>query len=163
MNTTAARTPDDSTVLLAHIMTEHDTNLYGTVHGGVVMKLIDDTAAAAAGRHAGTTAVTVSVEKMAFLSPVHAGDLLNVRARLAYAGRTSMDVTVTVTAERWNSTGPAALVATGEMVFVAIDRDGRAATVPELKPVTAQDAERFEKARARREGRNEGRSEGAAQ
>lgn len=150
MNPPAARTPDDSAVLLAHIMSDHDTNLYGTVHGGVVMKLIDDAAAAAAGRHAGTTAVTVSVEKMSFLAPVHAGDLLNVRARLSYAGRTSMDVDVTVTAERWNSTGPTATVATAELVFVAIDRDGRPADVPELKPETDEDLARHERARSRR-------------
>jgi acyl-CoA thioesterase YciA len=152
VNPPTALTPDDSTVLLAHIMSDHDTNLYGTVHGGVVMKLIDDAAAAAAGRHAGTTAVSVSVAKMSFLSPVHAGDLLNVRARLAYAGRTSMDVAVTVTAERWNSTGPTATVATAELVFVAIDRDRRPAPVPELSPATDDDAERYERARLRREG-----------
>lgn len=150
MSSPAARTPDDSTVLLAHIMSDHDTNLYGTVHGGVVMKLIDDAAAAAAGRHAGTTAVTVSVEKMSFLSPVHAGDLLNVRARLAYAGRTSMDVDVTVTAERWNSTGPTATVATAELVFVAIDPDRRPTPIPELKPATEEDHARRERAARRR-------------
>lgn len=152
MNPPTALTPDDSTVLLAHIMSDHDTNLYGTVHGGVVMKLIDDAAAAAAGRHAGTTAVTVSVEKMSFLSPVHAGDLLNVRARLVFAGRTSMDVAVTVTAERWNSTGPTATVATAELVFVAIDRDQRPTPIPELRPATDDDLERYERARSRREG-----------
>lgn len=156
MNPPTALTPDESTVLLAHIMSDHDTNLYGTVHGGVVMKLIDDAAAAAAGRHAGTTAVTVSVEKTSFLSPVHAGDLLNVRARLAYAGRTSMDVAVTVTAERWNSTGPTATVATAELVFVAIDRDRRPTPIPELKPATGDDLERYERARLRREGQRAG-------
>lgn len=150
MTAPATRTPDESEVLLAHIMTEHDTNLYGTVHGGVVMKLIDDAAAAAAGRHAGTNAVTVSVEKMSFHAPVHAGDLLNVRARLAFAGHTSMDVIVMVTAELWNSAGPTATVATGELVFVAVDRNGRPCRVPELRPVTAQDVERHARAERRR-------------
>lgn len=65
----AHKAPADSRVTLAHIMSEHDTNLYGTIHGGVVMKLIDDAAAAAAGRHADGPAVTVSVNRMAFLSP----------------------------------------------------------------------------------------------
>jgi acyl-CoA thioesterase YciA len=151
VNPPTVRTPDDSTVLLAHIMSDHDTNLYGTVHGGMVMKLIDDAAAAAAGRHAGTTAVTVSVEKMSFISPVHAGDLLNVRARLAYAGRTSMDVAVTVTAERWNSIVPTALVATAELVFVAIDRDRRPTQIPALECVSDEDLERYERARLRRQ------------
>lgn len=118
------KAPADSRVTLAHIMSEHDTNLYGTIHGGVVMKLIDDAAAAAAGRHADGPAVTVSVDRMTFLAPVRAGDLLSVGAELVRAGRTSMTVAVSVSAERWNSSGPAAEVATARLTFVAIDVAG---------------------------------------
>ncbi|MET8627594.1 hotdog domain-containing protein [Kitasatospora sp. NPDC004669] len=131
-------------------MSEHDTNLYGTVHGGVVMKLIDDAAAAAAGRHAGVPAVTVSVEEMTFLAPVHAGDLLTVRAQVDRAGRTSMDVGVVVTAERWNTTGPVSRVATAHLIFVAIDADGQPHRVPALDPVTAPDRRRERHARDQR-------------
>jgi len=152
------RAPDDSQVVLAHIMSDHDTNLYGTVHGGTVMKLIDDAAAAAAGRHAGTTAVTVSVEDMRFLTPVRTGDLLTVRARLDDAGRTSMQVGVEVTAERWNATGPTALVATGHLVFVAVDDEGHPVPVPELRPVTEDDLRRRRRAAERRERRGAGES-----
>ncbi|MFI9203115.1 acyl-CoA thioesterase [Streptomyces sp. NPDC053048] len=113
-------------------MSEHDTNLYGTIHGGVIMKLIDDAAAAAAGRHANGPAVTVSVNRMAFLAPVRAGDLLTVHAELERAGRTSMDVGVRVTAERWNASGPTAEVATAQLTFVAIDADSRPRPVPVL-------------------------------
>ncbi|MFE5797537.1 acyl-CoA thioesterase [Streptomyces sp. NPDC056503] len=127
-----AKTPDDSRVLLAHIMSEHDTNLYGTIHGGVMMRLIDDAAAAAAGRHAGGPAVTVSVDRMTFLAPVRAGDLLSVEAGLERAGRTSMTVGVRVTAERWNHSGPATEVATAFLTFVAIDAAGDPRPVPAL-------------------------------
>ncbi|MCA6091356.1 acyl-CoA thioesterase [Streptomyces sp. SCA3-4] len=113
-------------------MSEHDTNLYGTIHGGVVMKLIDDAAAAAAGRHADGPAVTVSVDRMTFLAPVRAGDLLGAHAELERAGRTSMTVAVRVTAERWNASGPTAEVATGRLTFVAIDAEGRPRPVPPL-------------------------------
>ncbi|MGF0167267.1 acyl-CoA thioesterase [Streptomyces koyangensis] len=126
------KTPDDSRVVLAHIMSEHDTNLYGTIHGGVMMKLIDDAAAAAAGRHADGPAVTVSVDRMTFLAPVRAGDLLNVEAGLERAGRTSMTVGVRVISERWNSSGPATEVATAILTFVAIDADGNPRPVPAL-------------------------------
>ncbi|MBD3931318.1 acyl-CoA thioesterase [Streptomyces chumphonensis] len=119
-------------------MSEHDTNLYGTIHGGVVMKLIDDAGAAAAGRHADGPAVTVSVDRMSFLAPVRAGDLLSVRAELERAGRTSMTAAVRVTAERWNASGPAAEVATARVTFVAIDAGGRPRRVPALVP--AQDS-----------------------
>lgn len=132
--------PGESRVTLAHIMSEHDTNLYGTIHGGVVMKLIDDAAAAAAGRHAGGPAVTVAVDRMSFLAPVRAGDLLGVDAELERAGRTSMTVTVRVRAERWNASGPTTEVATAQLTFVAIDADGRPRPVPALDaldPATA--------------------------
>jgi len=130
-----AKTPDDSRVVLAHIMSDHDTNLYGTIHGGVMMKLIDDAAAAAAGRHADGPAVTVSVDRMTFLAPVRAGDLLSVEAGLERVGRTSMTVGVRVTAERWNSSGPAVEVATAFLTFVAIDSDGSPRPVPPLDVV----------------------------
>nr|WP_079154565.1 acyl-CoA thioesterase [Streptomyces subrutilus] len=113
-------------------MSEHDTNLYGTIHGGVMMKLIDDAAAAAAGRHADGPAVTVSVDRMTFLAPVRAGDLLSVEAGLERAGRTSMTVGVRVTSERWNSSGPATEVATAFLTFVAVDADGSPRPVPAL-------------------------------
>ncbi|MFD5619429.1 acyl-CoA thioesterase [Streptomyces yangpuensis] len=127
-----AKQPGDSRVTLAHIMSEHDTNLYGTIHGGVVMKLIDDAAAAAAGRHADGPAVTVAVDRMSFLAPVRAGDLLGVDAELERAGRTSMTVGVRVRAERWNASGPTSEVATARLTFVAIDAEGRPRPVPAL-------------------------------
>ncbi|MBZ9599295.1 acyl-CoA thioesterase [Streptomyces erythrochromogenes] len=114
-------------------MSEHDTNLYGTIHGGVVMKLIDDAAAASAGRHADGPAVTVSVDRMTFHSPARAGDLLTVHATLERAGRTSMTVSVRVTAERWKiTTTPATEVATALLTFVAVDAEGRPRPVPAL-------------------------------
>lgn len=130
----AHKAPADSRVTLAQIMSAHDTNLYGTVHGGVVMKLIDDTAAAAAGRHSDGPAVTVSVDAMRFLAPVRAGSLLTVTAELDRAGRTSMGVAVAVTAEPWNTTGhgPPAEVATARLTFVAIDASGAPRPVPAL-------------------------------
>lgn len=127
-----SKTPAESQVMLKHIMSEHDTNLYGTIHGGVVMKLIDDTAAASAGRHADGPAVTASVNRMTFLAPVRAGDLLSAEATLERAGRTSMDVAVRVTAERWNFSGPVTEVATARLTFVAIDAEGRPRSIPAL-------------------------------
>ncbi|WP_329467244.1 acyl-CoA thioesterase [Streptomyces sp. NBC_01431] len=132
-NGPAHKAPADSGGTLAHIMSEHDTNLYGTIHGGVIMKLIDDdddddddddAAAAAAGRHAGGPAVTVSVDRMTFLLPIHAGDLVSLRACVEYAGRTSMDVGVRAAAERWNASGPTTEVATARLTFVAIGENG---------------------------------------
>ncbi len=66
-----------SRVTLSHIMTAQHTNLLGTVHGGVVMKLVDDAAGAVAGRHSEGPAVTGAMDEMAFLEPVRVGDLLH--------------------------------------------------------------------------------------
>ena len=63
-------------------MSAHDTNLLGTVHGGVVMKLVDDAAGAAAARHSEGPAVTGAMDEMAFLNPVRVGDLLQVMAQV---------------------------------------------------------------------------------
>ncbi|WP_030904499.1 acyl-CoA thioesterase [Streptomyces sp. NRRL F-5126] len=144
------KSPADSTVTLAHIMSAHDTNLYGTVHGGVVMKLVDDAAGAAAARHAGCPAVTASVDRMSFIAPARVGDLLTVNAQVEYAGRTSMDVGVRVTAERWNAPGPATEVVTAHLTFVAVDADGTPHAVPALVPVTPEERALHEHAAKRR-------------
>ncbi len=128
----AERSAAASRVVLAHVMGNQDTNLYGSVHGGAVMHLIDDAAAAAAGRHAGMPALTRAVESMEFRSPARAGDLLTARAQLISAGRTSMRVRVVVGAERWNEVGPFLLIATAQLIFVAVNAAGGAATVPAL-------------------------------
>jgi len=69
-------------------------NLMGNVHGGEVMKLIDTAAGIAASRHAGGPAVTMSLDQMSFLHPVHVGNVVFVHASVNDVGRTSMDVDV---------------------------------------------------------------------
>lgn len=132
-------------------MTSGDTNLLGTVHGGVVMKMVDDVAGAVAQRHSGGPAVTASMDEMVFLEPVHAGDLLQARAQVNWTGRTSMEVGVRVLAEPWNEAGvPPKRVATAYLVFVGLDADGEPREVPAVVPETAEDARRFAEAEIRR-------------
>ncbi|BFO22134.1 hypothetical protein SHKM778_85220 [Streptomyces sp. KM77-8] len=119
-----------SRTTLSHIMTHSDTNLLGTVHGGVIMKLVDDAAGAVAGRHSGGPAVTASMDEMAFLEPVRVGDLVHVKAQVNWTGRTSMEVGVRVLAERWNESAPATQVGSAYLVFAAVDADGRPRRVP---------------------------------
>ncbi|MFI6689535.1 acyl-CoA thioesterase [Streptomyces sp. NPDC050485] len=105
------------------------------------MKLIDD-AAAPTGRHAGGPAVSVSADRMTFLLPVRAGDLMSVHACVEYEGLTSMDVGVRATAERWNASGPTTEVATARLTFVAIGENGSPRPVLDLRLVTAEDHQR---------------------
>jgi acyl-CoA hydrolase len=138
-------------ITLSHIMSAHDTNLLGTVHGGVVMKLVDDAAGAVAGRHSEGPAVTGAMDEMAFLEPVRVGDLLQVKAQVNWTGKTSMEVGVRVVAERWNEAGrPAKQVASAYLVFVAVDADGHPRRVPPVLPQTAQDRRRWQEAQIRR-------------
>ena len=138
---------------LSQIMTSLDVNLLGTVHGGVVMRLVDSVAGAAAGRHSGGAAVTVSMDEMVFLEPVRVGDLVHAHAQVNWAGRTSMEVGVRVTSERWNETAPAIHVASAYLVFVAVDVDGRPRAVPPVAPETADDRRRLAEAEIRRQHR----------
>lgn len=114
-----------SRTTLSHIMSGSDTNLLGTVHGGVIMKLVDDAAGAVAGRHSGGPAVTASMDEMVFLEPVRVGDLVHVKAQVNWTGRSSMEVGVRVLAERWNESTPAQQVGSAYLVFAAVDADGR--------------------------------------
>jgi acyl-CoA hydrolase len=138
-------------ITLSHIMSAHDTNLLGTVHGGVVMKLVDDAAGAVAGRHSEGPAVTGAMDEMAFLEPVRVGDLLKVKAQVNWTGKTSMEVGVRVVAERWNEAGrPAKQVASAYLVFVAVDAEGRPRPVPPVLPETDEDRRRWQEAQIRR-------------
>jgi acyl-CoA hydrolase len=139
-----------SRTTLSHIMTAADTNLLGTVHGGVIMKLVDDAAGAVAGRHSGGPAVTASMDEMAFLEPVHVGDLVHVQAQCNWTGRSSMEIGVRVLAERWNESTPRTHVGSAYLVFAAVDADGKPRSVPPVLPETEKDRRRFEEAQIRR-------------
>lgn len=146
--TSAARTT------LSRIMSVLDTNLMGTVHGGVIMKLVDEAAGVAAQRHSGGLAVTASMDEMAFLDPVHVGDLVFAHAQVNWTGRTSMEVGVRVLAEPSNEAGvPPKRVATAYLVFVAVDERGRPRAVPPVLPESDEDRRRFAEAEIRRKHR----------
>lgn len=140
-----------SRVTLSRIMTAVDVNLYGTVHGGVLMKFVDDVAGAAAARHSGGTAVTAAIDEIVFSEAVRVGDLVHAYAQVNWAGQTSMEVGVRVTAERWDSAeGEPVRVATAYLVFVGVDADGSPRPVPPLSPETVTDQRRFREAEIRR-------------
>lgn len=142
--------PGDTRLTMSSIMSPQDTNLMGTVHGGVILKLIDSVAGVVAARHSRGPAVTASMDETVFLAPVRVGDVAHVDARITWAGRTSMEVAVTVTADRWNETVPAATVATAHLVMVAVDDSGNPRPVPPLVPDTEADRRAWQEAEIRR-------------
>lgn len=145
--------PGQTAVTLAHVMSAHDTNLMGTVHGGVVMKLVDDAAGVVAARYSRGPAVTAAMDEMVFVTPVRVGDVLTVRAQVNWAGRSSVEVGVRVEATRWDRLVPPVHVASAYLVLVAVDEDGATRRVPELRPVTDEEQRRGREALIRREHR----------
>jgi acyl-CoA hydrolase len=140
-----------SRVTLSRIMTAVDVNLYGTVHGGVLMKFVDDVAGAAAARHCGGTAVTAAIDEIVFSEPVRVGDLIHAHAQVNWTGNTSMEVGVRVVAERWDTAeDEPVLVATAYLVFVGVDVSGSPREVRPVLPETPEDERRFREAEIRR-------------
>jgi acyl-CoA hydrolase len=140
-----------SRVTLSRIMTAVDVNLYGTVHGGVIMKFTDDVAGAAAARHCGGTAVTAAIDEIAFLEPIRIGDLVHAHAQVNWTGSTSLEIGVKLVAERWDRADEAPLeVATAYLVFVAVDADGKPREVRPVLPETPADERRWREAEIRR-------------
>lgn len=148
-----SRSPAASRITLSQIMRPTDTNLLGTVHGGVIMKIVDDAAGTAAARYSGGAAVTVAMDEMSFLVPVHVGDLVHTEAQVNWAGHSSMEVGVRVFAERWDEVGERTRVATAYLVFVAVDSAGQPRQVPPLALETEAEHRRFKEAGIRRASR----------
>lgn len=143
-----AKNVSQSSVVLAQIMLPADTNPAGNVHGGTIMKLIDNAAYVVASRHTGKNAVTASIDRMDFHCPVFLGNLVNIKASMNRAGKTSMEVGVRVEAEDLK-TGEVRHTASAYLTFVALDDNGRPTTVPGLIAETDEDRRRFAAANER--------------
>jgi acyl-CoA hydrolase len=144
--------PSESQVTLTQVMNVTDANLLGNVHGGLLMKLSDEAGGIAAARHAGHPCVTVVVDSMQFHSPVRIGNLVTFAAEVSWAGRTSIETRVVVTAENVLS-GEVTHTNTAYFVYVALDDNGRPTPVPPLICETEEEKARFARGAARRERR----------
>jgi uncharacterized protein (TIGR00369 family) len=155
-NTRPRKKIADSRYVLSALMGPQDTNGLGNVHGGVIMKMVDEAGALVAMRHAGRLVVTVAIDSMTFMEPILLGNLVHCRAELTYVGRTSMEVRVEVVAEN-PLEGSQKTTNTAYLVYVALGRDGRPTEVPEIEFVTEEERERAEQAKARQEYRKQQR------
>ena len=141
-----------SHVTLTQLMEVTDANVAGNVHGGVIMRLADTAAALAAIRHAEGLCVTVSVDEVSFLEPVHVGDVLTLRASVNDVGTTSLECGVRVEAED-PITGRSVHAATAYFVFVALDAEGHPRPVPPIQPESDTERRRQRGAKLRRTAR----------
>jgi uncharacterized protein (TIGR00369 family) len=146
------RRPGDTRVVLSQLMQPADANYMGVIHGGIMMKLIDETAGACAYRFARTRVVTAAIDRIDFHYPVQIGNLVTLKATVNHAGRTSVEVGVRVEAEDLD-TGVVTHTNSAYLVLVALDDAGNPTAVPALEPRSDEEKRRWTAAEARRAAR----------
>jgi len=136
------------------LMTPDMANFSGNVHGGTILKYLDQVAYACASRYAARYVVTLSVDQVVFRQAIHVGELVTFYASVNYTGRTSMEIGIKVVTENIREK---TVRHTNSCYFtmVAVDDDGVPAIVPPLEPQTEEEKQRFEAAGLRRELRQE--------
>ena len=140
---------EQSSVTMSHMMMPQDANPAGIIHGGVVMKHIDDAAGVVALRHTRSVCVTASIDRIDFFNPVYIGDLLTLKASLNLVGNTSMEVGVKVESENL-ITGKITHTASAYLTFVALGDNSRPKPIPGLKLSSDIDRRRNKQALSRR-------------
>ena len=133
----------------SELMMPHHANNLGHVFGGVMLGMMDRTAAVAAFRHCRLNVVTASIDRVDFREPILVGDLVVMKASVNYVGRTSMEVGVRVEAEEL-LTGRRRHTNSCYLTFVAVDRNGRPIEVPGLVAETTDEVRRYQAAEQRR-------------
>jgi len=142
----------ETSLVLSHLMQPADANFMGNIHGGTIMKLIDDAAGACAYRFCRTKVVTAAIDRIDFHFPVQIGDLVRLRANVNFVGRKSVEVGVRVEAEDLG-TGMVTHTNSAYLVFVALGDDGKPIAVPPLEPVTDEQKHWYAEAQERRSKR----------
>lgn len=144
-----ARPASQSIVTMTELVLPSHTNALNSAFGGVIMSWIDIAAAISAQRHSRTIVVTASIDAMNFVAPVYVGWVVNLRACVNYAGRTSMEVGVRADAED-PRTGRTFHVASAYLTFVALGNDGKPVAVVPVVAETAEQKRRYQAAEKRR-------------
>jgi acyl-CoA hydrolase len=136
------------------LMTPDTANFAGNVHGGTILKLLDQVAYACASRYAGRYVVTLSVDQVMFRQPVHVGELVTFLACVNHTGTSSMEVGIKVIAEDIR-TQETRHVNSCFFTMVAVDDDRKPVPVPPLRPFTPDERRRWDAAVVRRQLRQE--------
>ncbi|AFM41408.1 acyl-CoA hydrolase [Desulfosporosinus acidiphilus SJ4] len=138
-----------SEVVMSNVMLPQHANPSGNVHGGEIMKMMDSAAGVVAFRHARTNVVTARVDKLEFLYPVHIGNVVTCYGKLTFVGKSSMEVSVTVTVEDVTKEEPAKIALTAFFTFVALDEKGKPQHVPSLVLENEEERNLFEEGQNR--------------
>lgn len=142
----------ESSVILSHVMMPQDANPAGNVHGGAIMKHIDNAAAVVAFRHSRCNVVTASIDRLEFHHPVFVGNLLTLKASISMVGNTSIDIGVRAETEDL-FTAEVRHTVSAYLTYVALDENGRPRKVPLLILESEEEIRRNREARIRKAGR----------
>jgi acyl-CoA hydrolase len=134
------------------LMTPDMANFSGNVHGGAILKYLDSVAYACASRYSGTYVVTLSVDQVMFLQPIHVGELVTFLASVNYTGTSSMEIGIRVVTENIQQR----MVRHANSCYftmVAVDADRKPVPVPPLECTTDEQRKRFREAEERKRSR----------
>lgn len=142
------KTPQESLVEMTELVLPNDTNMLGNLLGGKLMHLVDIAGAMAAQRHSNKIVVTAAIDGVEFKHPVKQGEIIILKARVTWVGRTSMEVAVEVFSE--NLMGERKFTNKAYLTFVAVDPQGKPVEVCGLRLETEEDKRENEAAVQRR-------------
>jgi acyl-CoA hydrolase len=141
-------------LIMTVLMTPDTANFAGNVHGGTILKLLDQVAYACASRYAGRYVVTMSVDQVTFKQPIHVGELITFLSSVNFTGKTSMEVGVKVLAENI-ITREVRHVNSCFFTMIAVDDDRKPIVIQTFIPQTEDELRRHESAKIRKELRQE--------
>jgi acyl-CoA hydrolase len=136
------------------LMTPDTANFSGNVHGGTILKLLDQVAYACASRYAGRYVVTLSVDQVVFRQPIHVGELVTFLASVNHTGSSSMEIGIKVIAEEIRAR-VVRHVNSCFFTMVAVDDERKPVPVTPLQPLTPDECRRHAGAELRRQMRRE--------
>jgi len=144
------KTPTQTEAISTKIVLPNDTNPLGNLFGGRLLAWMDEIAYVSSNRHSRRVAVTASINNVSFNKPINLGDTVTLKAKVSRAFSSSMEVIIDVFVED-KSTGKQSSSNQAIYTFVAIDQNGVPIAVPELKPETEEEIQRYEAALRRKQ------------
>ena len=144
----------DSYTAIERLVLPPDTNIFNALYGGRLVEWIDNVASIVSFKHSRRRTVTGSMDSIFFLSQIRMGDIVTMKGRINYVGKTTMEIEVDVFSEE-SLTGEKKFATKAYLTYVAIEQNGKATAVPRLKLETEDDEKRFKEGEERSKTRNE--------
>lgn len=145
------KTVKDSAVIMSIVMLPHQANVAGNVHGGEIMKMMDNAAYVVAHKHSRANVVTARVDELTFHQPIYVGNLVTCHAHLTFVGKSSLEVSVVVEVEDLYKEVSRKCALTALFTMVALNAGGHPMTVPQLDLVSDKERVVFEEGQKRYE------------